>query len=96
MISRRALEYCLTKKESALFRHRFIALRFQLGVLVRGKDCLGFLHKSFATLLGATRFHAFILPRHQFRTLIGVQIKTRQIHATGAIIRHLRALGAAT
>ena len=85
-----------SEKESGLLRHRFVALRFQLGVLVRGKDCLGLLHKSGATLLGATIFHAFILPRHQFRILIGVQIKTRQIHATGAVIGHLRAFGAAT
>ena len=95
MISRRALDPDY-KRESTLFRHRFIALRFQLGVLVGGKDRPGFIHESGATVLGATRFHAFILPRHQFRILIGAQIKTRQIHATGAVIRHLRALGAAT
>ena len=95
MIRRRALESYYEKK-SALFRHRFIALRFQLDVLIFGKDGPGFLHESGATLLGATRFHAFILPRHQFRILIGGQIKARQIHAIAVVIRHLRALGAAT
>ncbi|PYK73779.1 MAG: hypothetical protein DME44_00335 [Verrucomicrobia bacterium] len=64
--------------------------------MVRGKDRPGLLHESGATLLGATLFHAFILPCHQFRILIRGQIKTRQIHATGLLIRHLRALGAAT
>ena len=83
-------------KESGLLRHRFVALRFQLGVLVRRKDCSGFLHERGATLFGATRFHALILPRHQFRILIGAQIKTRQIHATGRVIRRLRALGTTT
>ena len=94
-ISRRALKSSL-RKELGLLGRRFVALRFQLSVLIFGKDCLGFLHEGGATLFGATRFHALILPRHQFRILISGQIKTRQIHAAGVLIRRLRALGAAT
>jgi arsenite methyltransferase len=54
------------EKESGLLCRRFVALRFQLGVLIFGKDCPGFLHERGTTLFGAPRFHALILPRHQF------------------------------
>src|SRR5262249_61084401 len=78
--------------QSTLFRHRFVALRFQLRVLISGKDALGLFHERGATFLSASVLHALLLPCRQFRALVGCQIETREIHATRLTIRGLHVL----
>ena len=82
------------EKESALFRHRSVALRFQLRVLICRKDGLGLFHERGPTFLGAPVLHALLLPCRQFRILVGRQIQTRQVHATRLAVRGLRILAA--
>jgi len=82
------------EKESALFRHRFVALRFQLRVLISRKDGFGLFHERRPTFLGASVLHALLLPCRQFRILIGRQIQTRQVHATRVASRGLHVFAA--
>ena len=73
------------------FLRRFIALGFQLRVLIFRKNTLRFLEKRLPAFFRATRFHAFRLPRFDLCLLIGSQIQTRQI---GARLLIRRVLGA--
>lgn len=82
VICRRVPQSLRREKDSALFRHCLVALRFQLGVLISRKDGLGLFHEDGATFLGAPILHALLLPGRQFRILVGRQIQTRQVHAT--------------
>ena len=82
------------EKESALFRHRFVALRFQLRVLISRKDGFGLFHERRPTFLGASVLHALLLPCGQFRILVDRQIQTHQVHATRAVIRRLHIFAA--
>jgi len=82
------------RKESALFRHRFVALGFQLRVLIRRKDGFGLFHERRPTLPGASVLHALLLPCGQFGILVCRQIQTGQVHATRAVIRSLHIFAA--
>jgi hypothetical protein len=59
------------------FLGRFIALGFQLRVLIRRKNAMRFLEKRLAGFFRATGFHALGLPRFDLAFLVRGQIQTR-------------------
>ena len=58
-----------------------VALRFELRVLIGRENGFRLFHEPGTTLLRATAFHAFSLPRFQLRFLIGRDVEARKRHA---------------
>src|SRR5438876_2700544 len=81
-VYRRRAQVIVPRIESALCLPRtFIALRFQLRVLVGRENRFRFFHEGSATLLRATAFHAFRLPRFKFCLLVSRDVEARERHA---------------
>ena len=64
-----------------------IALGFQFGVLIGGKNAFGFFQESGAALFRAAGFHTFCLPGIELGFLVGVEIEAGETAARHLVVR---------